>query len=110
MIDVFHAIADPRRRDILELLAGHGELSATSISDNFDITPPAISQHLKVLREANLVQVEKRAQRRIYRINPETMHEVEGWARQMTQLWHERFDALDRLLAEEQRKTKGKKK
>lgn len=110
MIDVFQALSDPRRRDILELLAAHGELSATAISENFDISAPAISQHLKVLREANLVRMEKRAQRRIYRINPEGMHELQGWAKQLTRLWHERFDALDKLLAEEQRKAKGKER
>ena len=97
-MDKFHALADPTRRKIIELLARNGELSATDICDQFHVTHAAISQHLKILREADLVRMEKRAQQRIYRINPETMLEMEEWARQMTELWNQHFDALDTLL------------
>src|SRR3989338_7078633 len=91
--EVFYALAEPRRRSIIEMLATNGELSATEICDSFDVTPPAISQHLKILREAKLVQMEKRAQQRIYHINPGAMHELESWAKQMTELLNERFEA-----------------
>ena len=101
-MDMFSALADPTRRSILEMLANQGELSATEISDAFSVTPQAISQHLKVLRQAELVLVEKRAQQRIYRINPQTMLEVEDWATRLRQLWEARFDALDRVLQAEQ--------
>jgi DNA-binding transcriptional ArsR family regulator len=97
-MNTFDALADPTRRKILELLARKGELSAAEIGAHFPISAPAISQHLKVLREAQLVTVEKRAQRRIYRVNPAPLHTLEDWARQMTQVWNQRFDALDRLL------------
>ncbi len=107
-MDTFAALADPTRRSIVEMLAHQGPLTATEISEKFSISPPAISQHHKVLREANLVQVEKHAQQRIYRINPNTILELEGWARQMTQLWSQRFDALDRLLEVEKKKSTGK--
>jgi DNA-binding transcriptional ArsR family regulator len=103
-MDMFYALAEPRRRSIVQMLASKGQLSATDICKNFDISPPAISQHLKVLREAKLVQVEKRAQQRIYQINPDAMIELEEWAKQMTQLWNQRFDALDRVLTEEKEK------
>lgn len=103
-MDTFHALAEPTRRRILEMLAGEGELSATEIHSRFPVSAPAISQHLKVLREAGLVSVEKRAQQRIYRIAPEGVQEVEGWARQLRQLWDARFDALDALLKAEQEK------
>ena len=103
-MDIFSALADPTRRKIMELIAKNGQLSATEISDKFEMTPPAISQHLKILREANLVQMEKRAQQHIYRINPEAMLELEGWARQLTDLWNERLDALDRVLQAEKKK------
>jgi DNA-binding transcriptional ArsR family regulator len=103
-MDMFSALADPTRRKIIEMLAQEGELPATEISDRFPVTPQAISQHLKVLRKATLVQVEKRAQQRIYRINPKAMLELEDWARQLRQLWNQRFDAFDRVLAEEKRK------
>ena len=103
-MDKFAALADPTRRKIIELLARHGELPATEISDQFEITPQAISQHLRVLRKAKLVQVEKRAQQRIYRINPAAVLELEDWARQLRQLWDQRFDAIDKILKEEKRK------
>ena len=103
-MDIFSALADPTRRKIMELLASNGQLTATEICEKFEMTPPAISQHLKVLREANLVQMEKRAQQHIYRINPAGMLELEGWARQLTNLWNERLDALDRVLQAEKKK------
>lgn len=106
-MDKFSALADPTRRKIIEMLAKEGQLPATEISERFSITPQAISQHLKVLRKAKLVQVEKRAQQRIYRINPDAMLELEDWARQLRQLWNQRFDAFDRVLAEEKRKEPG---
>jgi DNA-binding transcriptional ArsR family regulator len=100
-MDMFAALADPTRRRILELLAVQGQLTASDISDRFPISAPAISQHLKVLRQATLVQVEKRAQQRIYRINPDAMLELEQWTRNLRELWDERFDALERVLEAE---------
>ena len=104
LVDKFSALSDPIRRSIIELLAMNGELSATDIYNRFQVSHPAVSQHLKVLREAELVQMEKRAQKRIYRINPEAMQEVEGWANQMIRLWNRRFEALDALLEVEKKK------
>jgi len=106
-VDIFQALADPTRRKIIEMLARDGQLSATEISDRFSVSPQAISQHLKVLREAKLVQVEKRAQQRIYQVNPEAMLELEGWARQLRQLWDQRFEALDQVLEMEKKRLKG---
>ena len=103
-MDTFSALADPTRRQIIEILASHGPLPASDIYVQFTVSPQAISQHLKVLREAKLVRVEKRAQQRIYQLNPEAMRGLEEWARQMTQLWNQRFDALDKLLEAEKRK------
>jgi DNA-binding transcriptional ArsR family regulator len=104
VVDKFSALSDPIRRSIIEMLASSGELSATDIYDKFQVSHPAISQHLQVLRKAELVQVEKRAQKRIYRINPQAIHEVEAWAGQMMQLWNQRFDALDAVLEVEKKK------
>jgi len=103
-MDKFTALADPTRRNIIEMLAIHGQLCATEISDKFQVSPSAISQHLKVLREANLVRMEKRAQQRLYRINPEPLLELEVWVSRMRELWDERFDALDKVLQEEMKK------
>lgn len=103
-MDSFSALADPTRRRIVELLARSGPLAASEISAQFAVSPSAISQHLKILREANLVWMEKRAQQRIYHLNPEGMHAVEDWARQLEQRWSQRFDALERLVEAEKRK------
>jgi DNA-binding transcriptional ArsR family regulator len=99
-MDTFQALAEPNRRKIIELLAQHGSLTASDIHKKFDATPPAISQHLKVLREARLVDVEKQAQRRIYRINADSLNELGTWAEKMVKLWRQRFDRLDKVLAE----------
>ena len=104
-MDKFSALADPTRRTIIEMLAKKGQLSATQISEKFQVSPPAISQHLKILREAKLVKMEKRAQQRIYQLNPDAMLELEIWAGHMMQLWNQRFDALDRVLEAEKKKT-----
>ena len=72
-MDKFHALAEPTRRQIVEMLAREGSMTAGDIQARFSVSAPAISQHLKVLREAGVVQVEKRAQQRIYRINPESV-------------------------------------
>ncbi len=103
-MDIFSALAEPTRRAIVEMLASRGPLPATEIYQEFRASPPAISQHLKVLREANLVLMEKHAQQRVYRVNPEAISELEGWARNMMELWNQRFDALDQVLEVEKRK------
>jgi DNA-binding transcriptional ArsR family regulator len=103
-MDTFQALADPTRRHIIELLAYQGELSATDISKRFQVSPPAISQHLKILREAKLVDMEKRAQQRIYSVNGHAMLEFEAWVRKMTKHWNERYDTLESVLKFEQKK------
>ena len=102
-MDMFVALADPTRRNILELLASSGELTATAIYERFPVSPQAISQHLKVLREAHLVVMEKRAQKHLYRLNPQTLSEFEAWVQNMQQRWGERFDALDVVLENEKK-------
>src|SRR6267143_4433773 len=103
-MDMFVALADPTRRHILELLASSGELSATAIYEHFPVSPQAVSQHLKVLREAKLVDMEKRAQKRLYRLNPQTLSQFEAWVQQTKQRWEERFAALDTVLEREKQK------
>ena len=103
-MDMFGALADPTRRNILELLATSGELSATAIYEKFPVSPQAVSQHLKVLREAHLVEMEKRAQKRLYRLNPQTLSHFEAWVQHMQQKWEESFAALDIVLEREKKK------
>ena len=111
-MDVFVALSDPTRRTILEMLAKNGRLSATQIYDNFDVSHPAISQHLKVLRDADLVAVEKKSQQRLYHINQKKIEDLDNWVRMLAKSWDERFDRLDKALEKEKLKfsTRSNKK
>jgi DNA-binding transcriptional ArsR family regulator len=100
-MDKFSALADPTRRKIIEMLSVAGQMASTEISDQFPMSAPAISQHLKVLHQAKLVTVERRAQQRIYRVNPKTLGEVELWARRLRTIWDDRFDQIEQLLKEQ---------
>jgi len=100
-MNTFHALADPTRQSIVEMLARRGQLSATDIAKHFSMSAPAISQHLKVLREAQVVDMEKRAQQRLYRINPATLTELERWVHELTKVWQERYERLDEILEQE---------
>jgi DNA-binding transcriptional ArsR family regulator len=100
-MDAFHALAEPRRRRVVEILARRGKLSASQICREFDVTPQAISQHLRVLREARVLLMEKRAQQRLYTFNPQSTTQIQDWTAQMARLWRGRLDRLDRALKEE---------
>jgi DNA-binding transcriptional ArsR family regulator len=109
-MDTFTALAEPTRRNILEMLSANGNLTATDIYKKFKVSPPAISQHLKVLREANLVRVEKRAQQRIYYINSEPMKELEKWVHQFAVRMEDQYQRLDEVLEIEKRRLSSKTK
>lgn len=106
-MDKFFALGDPNRRRIIELLANQGPLTATEISGKFTVSPSAISQHLKILREAGLIQMKKKAQQRIYEIDSQAVLEMETWARRLTEHWNERFDALEKVILAENKKLNG---
>jgi DNA-binding transcriptional ArsR family regulator len=108
-MDIFNALAEPNRRRIVEILANKGALSASDICSKFDVSAPAISQHLKVLREANVLQMQKHAQQRVYQINPEAVMQLEKWARQIMQLWTQRYDAFEELLIREKNNLQKRK-
>ena len=91
------ALADPTRRRIVELLAGR-EMSAGKIGEAFEISAPAVSQHLKVLKEANIVRVRVDGQRRIYALEPDGFTELESWLSQVTRFWTGKLDALERQM------------
>ncbi len=102
-MDRFVALADPTRRRIVEML-GAGERTAGAIGASFPVSAPAISQHLKTLREARLVQVRTDGQRRIYSLDPEGFAEMEAWFEKMRRFWSSRLDTLERELSKEDRK------
>lgn len=96
-MDAFMALADPTRRQIIQSLAG-GETAFSEIAEKFEMSRPAVSQHLKVLREAGLVAVRKDAQRRIYRIEANGLREVDEWLEKVRRFWDGRLDNLERVL------------
>lgn len=101
----FAALADPTRRQIVEILAQR-DLAAGEIVEHFDVSPPAISQHLKVLRQAKLVSVRIDAQRRIYGIDPAGFAELDQWLARVKRFWPPKLDALDNALRKELRRRK----
>jgi DNA-binding transcriptional ArsR family regulator len=84
----FAALADPTRRRIVEMLAAR-ELPAGEIARRFDMTPPAVSQHLRLLRDAGLVHVRRDAQRRIYALAPGGLAELDAWLGRFRRFWAE---------------------
>ncbi|MCR4317328.1 MAG: metalloregulator ArsR/SmtB family transcription factor [Planctomycetes bacterium] len=97
-MNTFAALADNNRRAIVELLAKRGEMSASAICANFSISPPAVSQHLKVLKEAKVVQMKKDAQKRLYSLDSSGIGEIEDWLKAVREKWNARLDALDSYL------------
>ena len=95
--DVFQALADPNRRAILNLLAGQ-RLPLNSVAENFRISRPAVSRHIKILRECGLIDVVKQGRERYCETRPEKLDEVSDWIAQHRQLWEERLERLDEYL------------
>src|SRR3954451_16565536 len=92
-------LAEPSRRRILDLLRD-GERPVAELVERLDLTQPAISKHLRVLRDAGLVDVRPDAQRRLYRIRPEPLAELDEWLEPYRQLWTQRLDRLEAHLQE----------
>jgi DNA-binding transcriptional ArsR family regulator len=97
MATTFEVLAEPRRREILDLLRA-GERPVGELVERLPLTQPTVSKHLRVLREAGLVEVRHDAQRRWYRLRPEPLAEVDAWLAPYRQLWEQRLDALERHL------------
>jgi DNA-binding transcriptional ArsR family regulator len=91
--DVFNAVASPIRRSLLALLRT-GETPATELAQQFDLSQPAISQQLKVLRQAGLVGERRLGRQRLYHLNPGPLREVAEWVSEYEQFWSERLDRL----------------
>ena len=98
----FDVLGDPVRRRILELLAG-GEQSSGAVTDvvrsEFGISQPAVSQHLRVLREAGFATVRPEGARRLYAVNPEPLRDVDAWLDRFRRFWAPRLDALETEVA-----------
>jgi DNA-binding transcriptional ArsR family regulator len=96
-IMTFEVLAEPSRRQILDLLL-NGERPVGELVSALTISQPAVSKHLRVLREAGLVSVRTDAQRRLYRVRPEPLREIDEWLQPYRRLWSGRLDALERHL------------
>lgn len=101
--DVFQAIADPTRREIIGMIARQS-MNLNSIAENFDMSRPAISQHIKLLTECGLVIVRQEGRERFCDIQPEKLEEVSAWVEQSKKMWLQRFNKLDRLVKDLQQK------
>ncbi len=100
-MDTFTVLADPTRRQIIESLC-MGERTFGEIAEQFEISRPAVSQHLKVLREADIVTVRAEAQRRIYGLNNVGLDEVDEWLQNVRRFWLVRLDKLEQALRDEE--------
>ena len=97
--DAFNAVAEPRRRQILDLLA-QGERPVNDLVTMLGLAQPQVSKHLRVLREVDLVRVRDEGRQRLYRLNAEPLRPIHDWLRKYEQAWNERFDLMDTILAE----------
>lgn len=104
-MDTFAAVADPTRRQIVAALAA-GEQSFGELADRFEMSRPAVSQHLKVLKDAQIVTSRPDAQRRVYSLNENALDEIEQWIAGVRKFWTQSLDNLERLLLEEEGESK----
>lgn len=101
--DVFQAIADPTRRAIIALLAFQ-TMTPNAIAEHFDSSRQAISKHIQILTECELLHQEQAGREIHYRFNPEKMKEVDIWLEQFRAIWETRFDQLDKVLKNQKNK------
>jgi DNA-binding transcriptional ArsR family regulator len=105
VVETFAALAEPNRYRIVELLRS-GARSVNDIGERLDISQPLVSKHLRVLREAGLVDVEPRARQRVYELRAKPLRAMHQWLERYRRLWDERFQQLDELLIELEEKEK----
>ena len=104
--DVFKAIADPNRRAILGLLATQ-KLTLNGVAENFKISRPAISRHIKILEECGLVEIQQQGRERYCEVRLDKLNEVSDWVERYRRLWEGKLDALENYLGELQAKEKN---
>jgi DNA-binding transcriptional ArsR family regulator len=107
--DVFQAIADPTRRQIIGMLA-YQKMNLNAVADHFPISRPAISKHIKMLTECGLVVIEQQGRERYCTASLEQLSEVSDWVEQYRQCWNTRLDNLDKYLAKTQKQKKHAKR
>jgi DNA-binding transcriptional ArsR family regulator len=103
--DPFQAIADPTRREIINLVARQS-LNLNAVAENFDISRPAISKHIKILTECGLIAIKQEGRERYCHANLKSLAQVSAWVDQYRVFWTSKFDALENFLAKEKAKSK----
>ena len=103
--ELFHAIADPTRRTILALLAMQA-LTPNAMAEKFDMSRQAVSKHIKVLQDCELVKPEQSGREIYYHFNPKKMKEIDGWIAQFRKNWETQFNQLDNVLSTIKKKRK----
>ena len=104
--DAFNAVAEPRRRQILDVLA-EGELPVNDVVRRLGLAQPQVSKHLRVLREVGAVDVREEGRQRLYRLNGHALKPIHDWVKDYEGTWSERFDLLDVVLEELKEKEEG---
>jgi DNA-binding transcriptional ArsR family regulator len=104
--DAFNAVAEPRRRQILDVLAG-GERPVNDLVAQLGLAQPQVSKHLRVLRQVGAVEVREAGRQRLYRLNGKALKPIHDWVSEYERSWSERFDALDIVLEELKEKEVG---
>jgi DNA-binding transcriptional ArsR family regulator len=104
--DAFNAVAEPRRRQILDVLAG-GERPVNDLVDLLGLAQPQVSKHLRVLREVGAVDVREEGRQRMYRLNGRALKPIHDWVSGYERFWTERFERLDVVLDDLKRKEQG---
>ena len=104
--DAFNAVAEPRRRQILDVLAG-GERPVNELVALLGLAQPQVSKHLRVLRRVGLVDARDEGRYRMYRLNGQPLKPIHEWVKSYERTWSERFDALDDVLEDLERKEEG---
>ena len=107
--DVFQAIADPTRRQIINLIARQS-LNLNAIADNFDVSRPAISNHIKILNECGIISIEQVGRERYCRIQPRNLKEVADWVEPLKELWEQKLDSFETYLKKLHSKSKKNEK
>src|ERR671923_2659559 len=103
--DVFQAIADPNRRAIIGLLANQ-KLTVNAVAEHFSISRPAVSRHIKILKECGLVVVRQQGRERYCEVRLDKLNEVSDWVERYQKVWDQRLDRLDEYLSELQKEKK----
>lgn len=104
--DVFQAIADPTRREIINMIA-HQSLHLNSVAEKFDVSRPAISKHIKILTECGLITIKQEGRHRYCEAKLDKLNEVSHWVDQYKKFWTQKLDALENYLDELQNKQKN---